>query len=60
MSGGNLEDVCSLSGMYLEGSGRCQEGAWKLSGGYLECVWKVPGKCLERDVTVSGSCLELM
>ena len=60
---GNLEDVCSMSGMYLEGSRRCPEDARKLSGGYLEGVWKVrkvSGRCLERDMTVSGSSLELI
>ena len=37
---------------------RCLEGAWMVSGGYLEDVAKVSGSCLDDIQKVSGWYLE--
>ena len=39
-------------------SGRCLEGVWRVSKGYLEGIGKISGRCLEDIQKVSGGNLE--
>ena len=47
-----------MSGGSQEGFGRCLEGVYKVSAGYLKSVGKGSGRCLEDIWNVSGGYLE--